>query len=126
MKALLIARRELSAYLRTLSGYVIIAVILALNGLFFNAYALGGASKRSAEGLSQFFYYSSGFTVVASVFISMRLLAEERQTGTLSLLYSSPLRDRDIVLGKFLAGLAFLALYLLCTVYMPLLVMVNG
>ncbi|GHG70059.1 ABC transporter permease [Comamonas sp. JC664] len=126
MKALLIARRELSAYLRTLSGYIIIAVILALNGLFFNAYALGGASKRSAEVLSQFFYYSSGFTIVASVFISMRLLAEERQTGTMPLLYSSPLRDRDIVLGKFLAGLAFLAVYVLCTVYMPLLVLVNG
>ncbi|MFY2556745.1 ABC transporter permease [Corallococcus terminator] len=126
MKALLIARRELSSYLRTLSGYVVIAVILALNGLFFNAYALGGASKRSAEVLSQFFYYSSGFTIVASVFISMRLLAEERQTGTLPLLYSSPLRDRDIVLGKFLAGLAFLSLYVLCTLYMPVLVLVNG
>lgn len=126
MKALLIARRELAAYLRTLSGYVVIAVILALNGLFFNAYALGGASKRSAEVLSQFFYYSSGFTIVASVFISMRLLAEERQTGTLPLLYSSPLRDRDIVLGKFLAGLTFLGLYVLCTLYMPMLVMVNG
>ncbi|WP_342379607.1 ABC transporter permease [Myxococcus stipitatus] len=126
MKALLIARRELSGYLRTLSGYVVIAVILALNGLFFNAYALGGASKRSAEVLSQFFYYSSGFTVVASVFISMRLLAEERQTGTLPLLYSSPLRDRDIVLGKFLAGFAFLSLYVLCTLYMPVLVLVNG
>ena len=126
MKALLIARRELAAYLRTLSGYVVIAVLLALNGLFFNAYALGGASKRSAEVLSQFFYYSSGFTIVAAVFISMRLLAEERQTGTLPLLYSSPLRDRDIVLGKFLAGLAFLGLYVLCTLYMPLLVLVNG
>nr|WP_217441796.1 MULTISPECIES: ABC transporter permease [unclassified Myxococcus] len=123
---MLIARRELSGYLRTLSGYVVIAVILALNGLFFNAYALGGASKRSAEVLSQFFYYSSGFTIVASVFISMRLLAEERQTGTLPLLYSSPLRDRDIVLGKFLAGLAFLSLYVLCTLYMPVLVLVNG
>jgi ABC-2 type transport system permease protein len=126
VKALLIARRELAGYLRTLSGYVVIAVILALNGLFFNAYALGGASKRSAEVLSQFFYYSSGFTIVASVFISMRLLAEERQTGTLPLLYSSPLRDRDIVLGKYLAGLTFLGLYVLCTLYMPLLVMVNG
>lgn len=126
MKALLIARRELAGYLRTLSGYVILAVILAVNGLFFNAYALGGASKRSAEVLSGFFYYSSGFTIVAAILVSMRLLAEERQTGTLPLLYASPVRDRDIVLGKFLAGLAFLALYLLCTLYMPLLVLVNG
>jgi ABC-2 type transport system permease protein len=97
-----------------------------LNGLAFNAIALGGASKRSAEVLSSFFYYSSGFTMVAALLLSMRLLAEERQMGTLPLLYSSPVKDRDIVLGKFLAGLAFLSLYLLCTAYMPLLVMVNG
>jgi ABC-2 type transport system permease protein len=126
VKALLIARRELAGYLRTLSGYVIIAVIVALNGLFFNAFALGKAAERSATVLSNFFYYSSGFTIVASVFISMRLLAEERQAGTLSLLYSSPVRDRDIVLGKYLAGLAFLAVYLACTLHMPLLVAVNG
>jgi ABC-2 type transport system permease protein len=56
----------------------------------------------------------------------MRLLAEERQAGTLSLLYSSPVKDRDIVLGKYLAGLAFLAVFLACTVYMPVLIMVNG
>jgi ABC-2 type transport system permease protein len=126
MKALLIARRELAGYLRSLSGYIIIAAILALNGLFFNAFALSRAAERSATVLSNFFYYSSGFTIVASVFISMRLLAEERQAGTLPLLYSSPVRDRDIVLGKYLAALAFLAIYLVCTIYMPLLVMVNG
>jgi ABC-2 type transport system permease protein len=126
MKALLIARREMAGYLRSLSGYIIIAAILALNGLFFNAFALSRAAERSATVLSNFFYYSSGFTIVASVFISMRLLAEERQAGTLPLLYSSPVRDRDIVLGKYLAALAFLAIYLVCTLYMPLLVMVHG
>jgi ABC-2 type transport system permease protein len=126
MKALLIARRELAGYLRTLSGYVIVATLLALNGLAFNAIALGGASKRSAEVLSSFFYYSSGFTMVAAILLSMRLLAEERQMGTLPLLYSSPVKDRDIVVGKFLAGLAFLGLYILCTAYMPLMVLVNG
>jgi ABC-2 type transport system permease protein len=126
VKALLIARREIAGYLRTLSGYIIVAVILALNGLFFNAYALGKAAERSATVLSNFFYLTSGFTIAASIFISMRLLAEERQMGTLPLLYSSPVKDRDIVLGKYLAGLAFLAVFLVCTVHMPLLVMVNG
>ena len=67
-----------------------------------------------------------GYVIGASIFISMRLLAEERQAGTLPLLYSSPVKDRDIVLGKYLAGLAFLAVFLVCTVHMPLLIMVNG
>ena len=46
--------------------------------------------------------------MIASVFISMRLIAEERQTGTLVLLTSSPVHDWEIVLGKFLSALAFL------------------
>jgi ABC-2 type transport system permease protein len=123
---LLIARRELSAYLRSMSGYVIIAVVLALDGLLFNAYALGGVDKRSAEVVSLFFYFSSGVTMAASVFISMRLLAEERQTGTLSLLYSSPVRDVEIVVGKYLSALAFLSILVLSTFFMPLLILVNG
>ena len=126
MRTLLIARRELAAYLRTFQGYIIIAGVLAVDGLLFNAYALGGVSKRSSEVLSLFFLFSSGTTMVASVFISMRLLAEERQAGTLLLLYSSPVKDHEIVLGKFLSALAFLALMTLATVFMPLLVMVHG
>lgn len=126
MRTLLIARRELAAYLRTFQGYVIIAMVLAVDGLLFNAYALGGQSRRSSEVLSLFFFFSSGTTLVASVFISMRLLAEERQAGTLALLYSSPVKDHEIVLGKFLSALAFLALMTLATLFMPLLVMVHG
>jgi len=123
---LLIARRELAAYLRSWTGYVIIAAVLAVDGLLFNAYALGGADKRSSEVLSLFLYFSSGTTMIASVFISMRLLAEERQTGTLALLYSSPVRDGEIVLGKFLSALAFLGILTLATIYMPALIFVHG
>jgi ABC-2 type transport system permease protein len=46
--------------------------------------------------------------MAASVFLSMRLLAEERQNGTMVLLASSPVHERDIVLGKFLSALIFL------------------
>ena len=123
---LLIARRELAAYLKTWTGYIIIAAVLAVDGLLFNAYALGGADKRSSEVLSLFFYFSSGTTMIASVFVSMRLLAEERQTGTLALLYSSPVRDGEIIVGKFLSALAFLAILTLSTIYMPMLIMVHG
>jgi ABC-2 type transport system permease protein len=122
----LIARRELSAYLRTMNGYVIAAAVLVVDGILFNAFALGGPDKRSAEVLRLFFYVSSGTTMIASVFLSMRLLAEEKQTGTLVLLTSSPVKDWEIILGKFLSGFAFLALLTLATAFMPALVMVNG
>lgn len=122
----LIAKRELSSYLKTMSGYVIIAGVLAADGLLFNGYALSAGNLKSAEVLSNFFFFSSGVIMVASVFISMRLIAEERQTGTVALLYSSPVRDSEIVLGKYLSALAFLALMTMVTLYMPALILVNG
>jgi ABC-2 type transport system permease protein len=122
----LIARRELGAYLRSMTGYVIAAAVLVIDGLLFNAFALGGPDKLSSEVLSLFFYFSSGTTIIASVFISMRLLAEERQTGTLVLLTSSPVHDWEIVLGKYLSAMIFLGMITLATVYMPALIFVNG
>jgi ABC-2 type transport system permease protein len=122
----LIARRELAAYLRTMTGYVIAAAVLVINGVLFNVRSLGGPELRSSQVVADFFYVSSGTTMIASVFLAMRLLAEERQTGTLVLLTSSPVRDREIVLGKFLSALAFLTLMTLATAFMPALVMVHG
>ena len=55
-----------------------------------------------------------------------RLLAEERQTGTINLLYSSPVRDWEIITGKFLSALAFLAILTLATAFMPALILVHG
>jgi gliding motility-associated transport system permease protein len=121
----LIARRELGAYLRTWTGYIIVALALIVDGVLFNVRAVDG-EKRSAEVLKLFFENTSGLTMIAAVFLSMRLLAEERQTGTLVLLTSSPIKDRDIVLGKFISGFVFLALMILLTAFMPALVMING
>jgi ABC-2 type transport system permease protein len=123
---LLIARRELGTYLRSMTGYVIAAILLVVDGLLFNIFAIGGDDKLSAQVLAQFFFYTSGLTMIASVFLSMRLVAEERQTGTLVLLTSSPVMDGQIVLGKFLSGFLFLAMVLALTLFMPLLILVNG
>jgi ABC-2 type transport system permease protein len=123
---LLITRRELGAYFRTMTGYVIAAILLLVDGLLFNIFAIGGSDKLSAEVLSQFFFWTSGLAIIAGIFLSMRLLAEERQTGTLVLLTSSPVRDSEIVLGKFLSAFIFLALVIAATIYMPLLILVNG
>jgi ABC-2 type transport system permease protein len=122
----LIARRELQAYLRTMSGYIIIALMLLIDGLLFSSYAVAGAGKKSSEILADFFTLTSGITMVGTVFLSMRLIAEERQTGTISLLYSSPVKDVEIVLGKFVAALLFMFIFFASTLYMPALVAVYG
>ncbi len=123
----LIYRREMGAYLRSPLGYIVVAVVLLIDGLLFNAFALGSdTARKSSEVLKQFFYFSSGTTMVASLFLSMRLLAEERAQGTLNLLFGSPVRDYQIVLGKYLSALTFLSGLTLLTIYMPALIAVHG
>jgi len=124
--ALLIARRELRAYLRSPFGYIVAAALLLIDGLLFQAFALGGGARLSADVLHDFFYFASGTTMVASILLSMRLLAEERQTGTLVLLNTAPVPDSSIVIGKFLSAFVFVVLLTALTAYMPLLILVNG
>ena len=79
----LLVRRELRSYFDTAWGWTILAMVLILDGLMFNAFALGTRERYSAEVLSDFFYLSSGTTMIAGVLLTMRLIAEERQTGTM-------------------------------------------
>jgi ABC-2 type transport system permease protein len=122
---LLVARRELYAYLRSPLGFSIVAASLLIEGLWFH---LNGLSRPllSAEVLQEFFNGASGTTMVAAIVLSMRLLAEERQTGTITLLNTAPVRDVEIVLGKFLSAFLVIVLMTLLTLYMPLLILVNG
>lgn len=122
----IIVRRELGAYLRSPVGYIVAALVLLVDGILFQSQALGAGKKLSAEVLRQFFYLSSAGTMIAAVALSIRLIAEERQTGTIVLLNTSPVRDVEIVLGKFLAAFIFLSAITLSTIYMPLLIMVRG
>ncbi|HEY2747753.1 MAG TPA: ABC transporter permease [Polyangia bacterium] len=124
---MLIARRELAGYFRTWLGYIIIAAALIIEGLLFNGWALGsGMDHKSSDVLNQYFWVSGGVTQFAAVFISMRLLAGERENNTISLLASSPITDAEIILGKFLSAVAFLAVLLAASLYMPLMVLVAG
>lgn len=123
--ALLIARRELGAYLRSPLGAIVVGGALLIDGIYF--YWKGLTEKLlSAQVLSEFFYGASGTTMIAGIILAMRLLAEERQTGTITLLNTSPVRDVEIVIGKFISAFGVLALLTLLTLYMPLLIFVNG
>ncbi len=124
----IIFRREFNTYLRAPIGYMVGAVVLFLDGILFWGFALRPATGQwfSGDVLSIFFYLASGMTTIAAVVLSLRLIAEERQTGTQLLLDTSPIRDHEIVLGKFLAALAFLSILNAATIYMPLLILVNG
>lgn len=123
---LLIARRELATYLNTAWGWVILAAVLLIDGLLFNAFAMTETARYSADVLEDFFFFSSGTTMIAGVLLSMRLIAEERQSGTMVLLETAPVTEAQVVLGKFLGAFGFLTVITLATVYMPILIQVNG
>lgn len=123
--ALLVAGREISSYTRSLLGWAIAAAALLIEGIYFNAKGLTG-SQMSAEVLKEFFNGASGVTMIVAVLISIRLLAGEREHGTLVLLNTAPIRDAEIVFGKYLAALAMLLVVTVLSVYMPLLIFVNG
>jgi len=125
-KVFLIARRELSSFFTTWTGYIIAAAALFINGLLFNSFAIGDAPEFSAVILGRFFYFSSGVAMVTGIFLSMRLLAEEKQTGTIVLSYTSPVSERQIVYGKYLSVFIFFLFLQLLTLYMPAMIFVNG
>ncbi|HEX2686655.1 MAG TPA: ABC transporter permease [Kofleriaceae bacterium] len=121
----IIYRRELGTYLRSPFGWVIAAILLLIFGLFFQGYAMNG-ELLSAQVLERYFYVASGIPLVGGVLLSFRLLSEERQNHSMVLLTTSPVRDSDIVLGKFFAALSFLAIVLVLSVYMPIMIKING
>jgi len=122
----LIARRELGGYLRTPSGYLIASATLLVSGLLFNTRAVGQGAKLSSQVLQDFLRDASGTTTVAAVLLAMRLFAEERQSGTATLLFTSPIRESQIVIGKFLSAFVVLTLLTLSSLYLPALIFVNG
>jgi ABC-2 type transport system permease protein len=121
----IIYKRELGHYFRSPIGWIIAATVLLIDGILFETMALGG-EKLSAEVLEQFFYWGTAIPMFCGILLSFRLISEERQNHSMILLKTSPVRDVDIVLGKFFASLTFLALIILISIYMPLLIKVNG
>ncbi len=125
-KCFLIARREFGAFFTTWMAYIIGAATLFIDGLFFNSFAIGSGKKFSSEVLQDFFYFSSGFVMVAGILLAMRLLAEERQSGTIVLFYTSPVSERQLIYGKFFSALGFLVFLLILSLYMPAMIFING
>ncbi len=108
-----IARREFAAYFATPLAYVFLCVFLIAAAAC--TFQLGGFYERGQADLEPFFTFHPWLYLLLVPAVSMRTWAEERASGTLELLLTLPLRRGAAVLGKFLAGLAFLALALALT-----------
>jgi ABC-2 type transport system permease protein len=122
---LLVARRELSAYLNSYMGYIIVPIFLCLQGLLFDILGMVG-KKTSGEVLEWFFWAGFGCTAAAALFLSMRVVAEEKQTGTMVLIDSSPLSDWQVIGGKWLSVVTLLFFMQVLSAFMPAMIFING
>ena len=131
-------RREFAAYFSGPIGYVALFGFLILTGLQFNL-ALSLLNERGPRGVEYPMQVLLGGSEIAGPaqtagvlfwglfpavtgIITMRLLAEERGSGTLELLLTAPIRDWQVVLAKFAACFAFyVTLWLPTLLYLPVL-----
>ena len=113
-----IAWRETKAYFLTPTAYVVGSMFLVLTGIFFVFEITSTFPEATVRGLVE---WASFFMVFLSPLLTMRLLAEEQKLGTLELLLTAPVRDWEVVVGKYLAALLTLIVTVLMTLYYVLL-----
>ncbi|HSG91588.1 MAG TPA: ABC transporter permease subunit [Pseudomonadales bacterium] len=95
-------RRELASYFATPVAWVFVIIFLVLSGVC--TFYVGGFFERGQADLLPFFDFHPWLHLILVSAIAMRLWADERRTGTLELLLTLPVRLRDAVVAKFLAG----------------------
>jgi ABC-2 type transport system permease protein len=117
-----ILKKELKEYFDSPIAYILLVVFLSLTSwLFFRGFFLMG--QASMRGYFDFMPWIFLFIIPA---ITMRMWAEEKKSGTIEVLMTSPLTDWQVVLGKFFASLLFLAIAILLSVNLPILLSVIG
>ena len=116
----IIARRELYAYFVSPIAYLVAAAFLLLSGLFF----VVGAARWQDATLQPMFGSLSIVLIFLAPVLTMRLLSREQDQGTIELLLTAPVRDWEVVTGKFLSSLVYYAGTLALTgLYIPVLVL---
>jgi len=115
-------RKEFRSFFSSPVAYIfIISFLVVTNWLFFRTFFIvGQASLRNFFGLLPWI-----FLFLAPV-VTMRAWAEEKKLGTIEVLLTLPVRTHEVVLGKFLACVAFLVLALCLTGTLPLTLMLLG
>lgn len=117
-----VCKREFATYFVTPIGYVVVGVFAAIMGLGFSVsflhyatisvnpaeYAYSAVPDFEESLLSPFLVFAGLLIMFIGPLITMRLLSEEKNRGTMELLLTHPLRDREIIFGKYLASLGML------------------
>lgn len=107
--------RELKAYFYSPLAYAVLTFLLVVNGVLFVVIVSYLADPRSSGGRPLDFFFNMSWLILLFVtpVLTMRLLAEERRSGSIEVLMTAPVTEGQVVIGKYLAALLFyLALWL--------------
>lgn len=117
-----IAKREFKASFISPLAYVVICLSLVLLGLFFFFVLGGGFWQADRASLAQMFLWAPRFLALVVVpVVTMRILAEEKRSGTLEMLITLPVRDHEVILGKFFGAWGLVLVLIAMTGLYPLL-----
>lgn len=114
-------KRDLASFFVSPLAYVVLTAWLVWNGVVFwilaEFYARNAVSSGASNPLSGFFGGSTLFFIPLMVFVpvlTMRLVASEKQSGTLESLMTAPVSEASVILGKYAA-----ALVMWCVLWLP-------
>lgn len=115
-----IARREFRSYFDSPLAYVVICLSFLALGLMFFMYRGGFWQVDRASLQTMFDYVPFGLSVLVVPVVTMRLVAEEKRSGTLEMLITLPVKDSDVILGKYFGALGLVMVLVLATLAYPL------
>ncbi len=125
---LTIGGREFKSYLASPIAYVITAFFVIGTWFFFLQYDATAAStltQTSMSGVLGNMFYDMIILLLMAV-LTMRAIAEERKMGTIELLMTSPVRDSQVVIGKYIGAVGVVGVMLAFTIYFPIMLYVYG
>jgi len=110
----IITKKELNSFFDSLIAYILLVLFLGFSGFFTwmfgsDVFLIGQATMRPFFSIA----YWSLFIFIPA--LTMRMIAEEKKTGTIELLLTKAVTDRQLVIGKFLASLLLICISLALT-----------
>ncbi len=116
-----VAWKEIQIYFSSPTAYIVAMIFLALASFFF---VRDLSNPFPQASMSSFFQGATIILILLAPTLTMRLMAEEQKLGTIELLLTSPVRDWEVVLGKYIASLVFLLGTIVLTLYFVILLVI--
>ncbi len=99
-----IFKKEIHTFLNSLIGYLVMAVFLLVTGLLVWVFPETSILNYGYADMSTFFFLAPYILLFMVPAITMRMFAEERKTGTIEFLFTKPVSELEVIIGKYLAG----------------------